>query len=188
MKNISFTLNAVLLIAVAFLYFKIYSVKENKPVIISAADKNKASIVYVNSDSLLNNYPLLKTLEKQFNQKRDSVDRVLAARDKMLKEEYADFEKRAATMPEAQQQQEYEGFMRKQQQLVDLRDGLLKKLSDEQEQLQDSIHNNIVAYLKDYNKDRGYQFILSYQRGSGILLADDSLNITNDVLRGLNEK
>lgn len=188
MKNISLVLNVVLLIAVVFLYIKVYSEKEDQPVVVSSASKEKASIVFVNSDTLLDNYPLLKTLEKQFENKRDSVDRILAGRDRALKQEFADFEQRAQTMPEAQQQQEYEGFMRKQQQLVEYRDELLKKLSDDQDKMQDSIHSNIVNYIKEFNKTRGYEFIFGYQRGSGILLADDSLNITNEVMKGFKEK
>jgi outer membrane protein len=185
MKNLSHLLNVLLIIAVAFLYYKIYSSDEPKPFVVSTSDRKEAAIVYVNSDSLLNNYPLIKSLEKEFNHKRDSIDGYLSGKDKSLKAEFAGFEKRAAMMTEEQQQQEYEGFMRKQQELVALRDDLLKKLGDEQEVMQDSIHYNLLRYLKEYNKNKGYQFILSYQRGSGILLADDSLNITDEVLQGL---
>jgi outer membrane protein len=186
MKNISLVLNVVLLIAVVILYIKVYSENEPQPVVVSGADASKAAIVYVHSDSLLDNYPLLKTLEDAFNKKRDSIDRILSARDKSLKQEFAVFEKQAATMPEEQQQREYESFMRKQQDLVDFRDNLLKTLGEEQEQLQDSVHNNLVRTLRDYNKSHGYQYILSYQRGSGILFADDSLNITKEVMNRLN--
>ena len=41
---------------------------------------------------------------------------------------------------------------------------------------------------KQFNKDKNYAFILSYQRGSGVLLANDSLDITKPVLEGLNNK
>lgn len=187
MKNLSLALNAVLIIAVVFLYYKVYSVKEAAPIVHSTASTKNAAIVYVNSDTLLDNYPLLKEMEKVFNNKRDSIDRILSARDKSLKQEFADFQQRAETMPQEQAQKEYEGFMRKQQDLEALRDGLLKKLGSEQENMQDSIHNNLEAYLKEFNKTKGYEFILSYQRGSGILLADDSLNITKEVLKGFKE-
>ena len=186
MKNISIILNIILIIAVAFLFYKVYSPAEKGPVVVSSADKSDAGIVFVYSDSLLNNYPLLKDLEKQFEDKRDSVDRVLQSRDRKLKEEFAAFEQRAGAMTEEQQQKEYEGFMRKQQTLVDLRDNLLEGLTDEQEKLQDSVHTTILNYLKEFNSSKGYDYILSYQRGSGIMLANDSLDITDEVLKGLN--
>jgi Skp family chaperone for outer membrane proteins len=37
------------------------------------------------------------------------------------------------------------------------------------------------------NEEMNYKFILGYQRGSGILLANDSLDITKDVIRGIND-
>ncbi len=187
MKNISLLLNAILVIAVLFLFVKVYSEKPAVQVV-SNTSKKEARIVYLSSDSLLDNYPLMKKMEKTFNNKRDSLERILQARDKGLKQEYAQFEQQAASMPEAQAQQAYEGFMRKQQELEKLRDDLLKNLSAEQESMQDSIHKNLISYLKDYNRSHGYDYIMSYQRGSGILLANDSLEITQDVLKGMKEK
>ena len=187
MKNLSLVLNVVLLVALAFLYYKVYNEKPAVQVL-SSSSKNEAHIVYINSDSLLDNYPLLKKLEKEFNSKRDSVEKILKNRDKSIKAEYALFEEQAATMPQEQQQKTYEGFMQKQQELEKLRDDLLKTLSDEQQDLQDSVHRNLVSYLKEYNQTRGYDYIMSFQRGNGILLANDSLEITWDVLKGLKEK
>jgi outer membrane protein len=186
MKNLSLVLNLVLLLAVAFLYYKVYSDKGSK-VVMSSAEKKNATIVYVDSDSLFDNYPLMTTLEKAFNNKRDSLDRVLSAQDKALKNEYASFEERAATMSREQQENEYKGFMQKQQALEQLRDQLLKKLGDEQTVMQDSIHNSLISFMREYNKSKGYQYILSYTRGSGILYANDSLNVTNEVVKGLKE-
>ena len=77
---------------------------------------------------MLDNYPLMKKLEKAFNSKRDSVERILQIRDKSLKQEYAQFEEQASTMPQEQAQKLYEGFMRKQQDLEKFRDDLLKQL------------------------------------------------------------
>ena len=187
MKNISIILNIILAGALAFLYYKVYN---EKPVVqvMSSTSKNEARIVYINSDSLLDNYPLLKKLEKDFSRKRDSVEKILQYKDKMIKQEYAQFEQQAATMAEDQQKSVYDGFVRKQQDLEKLRDDLLKHLSDQQEHMQDSVHNNLVNYLKVYNRLHGYDYIMSYQRGNGILLANDSLEITWDVLKGLKEK
>ena len=187
MKNLPIILNVILLGAVAFLYYKVYNEKPAVQVV-STTSKTEAHIVYVNSDSLLDNYPLLKKLEKDFSSKRDSVEKILQFKDKIIKQEYARFEQQASTMPEDQQKREYEGFVRKQQELEKLRDDLVKHLSAEQDHMQDSVHNNLVTYLKEYKRSHGYDYIMSYQRGNGILLANDSLEITWDVLKGLKEK
>ena len=79
MKNISISLNIILLIAVAILYY--FHFKDKKETIVSSDNKplsaihvNNADIVYVNSDSLLDQYEFYKSENGKF--------RVLVAEDK----------------------------------------------------------------------------------------------------------
>ncbi len=83
---------------------------------------------------------------------------------------------------------EEEQLMGKQQQLMEMKQSLVDQLQMEESDMNDSIHNNLTRYLREYNKDKNYLYILGYQRGSGILLANDSLDITREILEGLNKK
>ena len=47
------------------------------------------------------------------------------------------------------------------------------------------IKKKIEEYLKDYNKDKNYTYILSYEPDF-IFLRDTTLNITPDLVKGLN--
>jgi outer membrane protein len=51
----------------------------------------------------------------------------------------------------------------------------------------DSVHSRLVAVLKDLNKSNNYFYVMGYQRGNGILFANDSLDITKQVLEELNK-
>ena len=48
--------------------------------------------------------------------------------------------------------------------------------------LSDSVHN----YLKEYNKDKKYSLILA-KSGDNILYADPAYNITEEVVKGMNQ-
>jgi outer membrane protein len=50
--------------------------------------------------------------------------------------------------------------------------------------LMDSLNN----FLKRYNEKMNFDYIFSYNRGGSILTANDSLDITNEVLKLLNEE
>ncbi len=52
-----------------------------------------------------------------------------------------------------------------------------------QQVLRDSLNN----FLNEYNKDGRYKMILS-KSGDNILYADKALDITNDVVAGLNKR
>ena len=49
----------------------------------------------------------------------------------------------------------------------------------------DDILTRIQNYLKDYNKDGRYDYIFSYEPGF-MFYKDTTLNVTNDVIKGLN--
>jgi outer membrane protein len=49
------------------------------------------------------------------------------------------------------------------------------------------VRTKIEEYLKEYNKNNTYSYIFSYEPGF-IYYRDTLYNITNDVLKGLNEK
>ena len=53
---------------------------------------------------------------------------------------------------------------------------------------QEVLYNKVAEYLKTYAKTKGYKMVLTYSKGnSAILFADESLDVTKEVIKGLNE-
>jgi outer membrane protein len=75
-----------------------------------------------------------------------------------------------------------------QQYLYKISNDMQSQLADETQRENRKLIYAIMDYLKEYNKTGYYQYIFSYAFGSNLLYANDSLNITNAVLKGLNEK
>jgi outer membrane protein len=48
------------------------------------------------------------------------------------------------------------------------------------------VNKRIEAFLKDYNSDKRYSYILAYSPGT-IYYKDSAFDITTDVLKGLND-
>lgn len=186
MKNISLLLNVILIAAVAFLYYKIYNPKEQT--FVSSQTLPESGIVFVNSDSLLNHYNYFNELKAVMEKKQDSIDNLLKSKAQQLESEIQQYQKQAIGMTDMEKQQIEERLMQKQQALVDFKQQLLGHLSEEEEALNENIHSNLIGYLKEFNKIKNYSYILGYQKGGGILLANDSFDITNAVIEGLNRK
>lgn len=186
MKNISLILNVVLIIAVGFLYFKVYNAEETSLPPISA-QAAASRIVYVNSDSLMDQYNLFKEMQDRMEKKRDSLDKLLTAKGRSLDREVKEYQEGAGGMSAGERELREESLMRKQQALFDEREGLLESLKEEEAALTDSIYSDMMRYLRSFNSGKGYDFILGYSRGGGILLANDSLDITRQVVSGLNK-
>ena len=58
---------------------------------------------------------------------------------------------------------------------------LMKKTDEFTKQLQAKLD----AYLLKYNADKHFDYVLQYQKGGMVLLANPALNITDDVIKGL---
>ena len=84
----------------------------------------------------------------------------------------------AAQREYAQMQQKY------QQRQVSLEQDLKKH----QIELMTTVRNKIENYLKEYNKQKGYAFILSYEPGFMLYYKDSVYDITDDVINGLNSE
>lgn len=192
MKQASLILNIVLLAAVAFLYYKVYSKPETEAVaatipLTSENGMPSNAIVFLNSDSLLSEYNYFNSLKKKLETKQDSIDKSLNIKAKLLETDVERYQQRAAGMSPEQRAQEEERLMGRQQNLMQLKQSMLEELQMEESVMNDSIHDNLTRFLREYNKEKKYLYILGYQRGSGILLANDSLDITKEVLEGLNK-
>ncbi|MFM7901379.1 MAG: OmpH family outer membrane protein, partial [Bacteroidota bacterium] len=72
--------------------------------------------------------------------------------------------------------------------LMRLQDVMVDKLQSQESAMGDSVHARLVGVLKELNKSNNFFYVLGYQRNNGILFANDSLDITKQVLEELNGK
>ena len=84
-------------------------------------------------------------------------------------------------------EQEQQRLLQKQQELQELDARLSQELMNEQQKLNEQLRDTVVAQLKVFNKDKGYQIIYSNTLGDNILLANDIYDITAEVLDYLNK-
>lgn len=185
MKQASLILNIVLTIAVAFLLYQHFTNKETSTAIISSSDNN--GIVFVNSDSLLSNYEYYKDLEVLFSKKRDAIQSKLAQRESAFEKEVNDYQQKAPNMSPQERAVVEERLYAKTENIKQQRQQLVDDFSKEEAIYNDSLYNRLQNFMKEYNKTKGYKYILGHQRGGGILFASDSLEITSDLIKSLNE-
>ena len=101
MKQLSLILNIVLIIAVAYLYYFTLGNSGGDPVPVSAsanvpvANDGGNDIVYINSDSLLNNYDYFISMSKDLEKKQDSIDALLQRRARLVENEIMEYQKAA---------------------------------------------------------------------------------------------
>ena len=188
-KYISLGLNIVLVIAVAVLFYLHFSENGNQKIEnqLDAALNKDLKVAYINSDSLLNNYEFFKEMENKLEEKRKKLEAEFQNRAQGLQSEINNFQQSAGNMTISQARAVEEDLLKKQQNLRQYQDQLTQQLLNEEAEINERLYNKVSEYLKEYGSRNNLELVLTYQKGSGVLYANDSLNITTEVVKGLNE-
>ena len=195
MKNLSLTLNVVLLVAVAVLYYLHFSDRKAPAAAVrttntaaAAGDGQKTDqYAYVNVDSLLSNYDYFKATRTQLEDRRKKLETEIAGRTRSLENEVVSAQRKANTMTLEQAQLTEQNLRSKGQELERYQNDAARQLAEEEQKKNEELINNISLYLKKHTEDKPYKIVFGYSKGGGILYATDSLDITQEVLRGLNQ-
>lgn len=188
-NNLSIALNIVLLVAVGVLYVLHFTGDADGEDHDEGGTAVPAdfSIAYVNSDSLLKNYDYFKELEGKLIEKRDKLNKEYENRAKGLQQEISNFQSTAGNMTISQARAVEEDLRKKQQNLMMYQEQLGQQLMQEEATMNAQLYDKVSGYLRDFGLNKELQIVLTYTKGSGVLYANDSLDITDQVIVGLNE-
>jgi outer membrane protein len=196
MKNASLIANAVLGVAVAVLYVLHFTgtgtneITSNTRIERGEYLPASSNIVYINFDTLLTNYDMFFDLQKEFLAKQQKLEAELTRSSRSYERQVGDFQdkvqKGLVTRSEAQQLELQ--LMQLQQELIGQRDGFTQELMEEEQVMNRRLQHSIYEFLEEYNSNHNYQYILSHSFGGPFLYTSKDLNITREVLEGLNKK
>jgi outer membrane protein len=194
MKNASLVLNVVLLTAVAVLFYLHFSSDKKTEVVkgttvssTGSLPKGDFRIAYFEMDSINNSFVLVKDVRAELTKEEEKINSKLAQMQKTYNDKLMQFQSRGQTMSseesekanrEIVQMQQRFG-MEKQQMEQEMQSMSLRKMQE--------VKTLVEDYLKEYNKTRGYTYILAYEPGF-MFYRDSVYDITADLLKGLNEK
>lgn len=203
----------MLLLAVGVLYYFHFSGgKKDIPSSVdhAAVDSigRNLTVAYINYDTLMANYTWVDVLndevldkkaelDAQYEQTAKQKEKALRSRAEKFQLKVREFENKSAEMSEFQAKQT---MMNLQNEETEIRqeqyngqvalDELQEKFGEQvvelqlknSERLQKAIHD----YLNRYNAEHNFSLVFAMANGSNLMYANNSLNITNDIVNGLN--
>ncbi len=202
-KNISLFLNVILVVAVGILYYLHFSsgstVTETstatdstiveKPIVMAPSEIKASKIVFVNLDVLSEGYDFLKDVSASAQAEQNNLQNLYQTKGEKLQQDYMEFQEKAnkGLLSENQIATEQEKFAGRKDELDQLQlksEALGEKIQARTEEAR----KNLTDYIKEYNKSGNYNYVLAYSEGplSPVLLANESLDITKDILEGIN--
>ncbi|MDR0536702.1 MAG: OmpH family outer membrane protein [Tannerellaceae bacterium] len=196
MKNINYIINGVLALAVVVLYILHFSVKDEPAGIPGAAsssvgEMNSMPVAYINMDSLLQNYNYSKDLNEIIIRKEENMRANINQQRSALEVEVQDFQRKVnnnAFLSRERAEQEQQRLLKKQDELQNYGDRQTQELLAQHQRLTEQLRDSLISQLKTFNMDKGYRIIFSNTAKDNIILADDSYDITGELIKYLNSR
>lgn len=146
------------------------------------------SIVYVNIDTLMENYQYFKDSQKKLESQFESSQKQIDNKMQAMQQKYIGYQQKAQEMTRQQLEEAERTMGAEQEALLKSKEQLSKSLAKAEEDLNLQLRNKINIYLENLAKKNNYKFILSYNTtGLGMLYGDKTLDITQQVVKELNE-
>ena len=145
-------------------------------------------IAYVEVDSLMTQYEYCKEYSLILEKKSQNIQSILQQKGQALQAAATNFQQKlqqnAYTREQAEQIQA--GLQKQNADLEALQQRLSAEFQEETAKFNEALHDSLQHFITKYNKDKKFTMILS-KSGDNILYADKSVDITNDIIAGLNK-
>lgn len=166
-------LNTIFLVALIALFYLHFSAKQK--------------IVYVNTNKLLAEYQGMKDTQAEFEEKAKSWQSNVDTLGSELETKIKQFQQQKTSMSEKEVKLNEELLHTKQQQFVQYREAIQQKAAEEDGKLKEKILAEVNAYIKDYGQQHGYTMIMGATTMGNIVYAEEVIDITNELVKGLNQ-
>lgn len=145
-------------------------------------------MAYFEMDSVAANFELVKELRTELAKKEEEINSELDRLTKNMQQRYNYFQNQAQAGTLSQEKSE--AASQELKALDDQMKNRKQQLDTEYNELtlrrQNDIKAKIEEFLKKYNQDKNYSYIVSYEQGL-FYFKDTAYNITPEVVKGLNE-
>lgn len=195
MKNGLLVWNILLTVVAGFLLFSHFSKK-------GASSKNNINfakdslsihkpfrIAYFEMDSVQNNTSLVKDVQVEIEKKEKDFSTQLSQLEYSYQtkiQEYQQKEK-SGTMTQADYEKAQADVRQLESRIKNKKQELDQQYQEFMMRSQLNLKKTIEDFITEYNKDKQYSYIVSYEQGL-FYYKDTIYNITQDVVKGLNEQ
>ncbi len=185
-------LNLVMLAGLIILYVLHFTGSGKKGTSISGAvekaSKGTISVAFVNNDSILSSYELVKKMRADLEAKGRRLEGEVASKQTAFEKDAAYFQEQVAkkAISEQSAQEIYGQLQQNQQKIYELRDRYASELQQSEMDMNIALLDSVMNFLNRYNEKYKFDYILGFTKGGNILYANDTLDVTGDVIKELN--
>ena len=195
MKKVSLVIRVISLIA-AITFGVLFLTKDTKKADAPAEGEatevvaSKGDIVYIDLDRILMEYDMANDLRAVVETKAQNIQAEITRRGKKLESEVKSFQEKVnkglmtRSVAEVQQQK----LVKQEQEFNEYAALKQQEMQEEQVVMMNQLGDAIKTFLDNYNAEKQFAMILTNNGGAPVITADATLDVTDDVLAGLNDE
>lgn len=201
MKNLSLMLNGILIVAVSILFYLQFAgnspekkIVAHEPTLLHDSssyplkDIPLRQTAYIHTDSLFEKFLFVKNMRDELAAEKLKYESNYENELKKLEKEVYDFRDKAPYMSQQEGESKQLELAEKEQKLMKLERDLSAKLGELEIEKNKQIQKAVIEYLEKLNKEKNYAYIFGYNGMGNVLYAHPVLDITEEVVTGLNRE
>lgn len=151
-------------------------------------EAKEVKTAYVDISKLLDESTEAKDIEAKYKGKSKEMGTQLEAEVARWKSEAADFKKNAMANGQAWAQQKGAELQQREQEINYAQQSILQQLQQESGADMDTLVKGYKKLIKDYGKEKGFDYIYGTGEVATILYAKDTYEITKEIVKLVNDK
>lgn len=137
---------------------------------------------YIDTEKLMKEYQEFKDFEAKFKSMSDRMKNELDSDAKKFQRDVLELQQQAQSKGMEWAQKRQAELERRQQTLAEKEQNYMKKFQDESAVERDSMVSRMKDFIKDYGKEKGYDYIYGTGDAASVLYAKEEYNLTDEVL------
>jgi outer membrane protein len=145
-------------------------------------------IAYVDSNKLVNGYQGMLDARQVYQKKASAWKANIDTLTNEIQQQIFKYEKESPSMTTKERELSKELIRTKQKQLSDYQQAINNQAQQEDSKMTADVMSQINAHIKKHGEVNHYRIILAATEYGNLAYADDVLDITDDILNGLNKE
>jgi outer membrane protein len=143
-------------------------------------------IAYFDLDTLQARYEYMKDVKNQASDQENKINQDLASLDRKNQQQIEAWRQKGNAMTQAEAEDANRKYQDMQQEFASHKQEQEQKLYKFEEEKRTEIRKRVEDFIREYNRQKNFSYIIAYDANSFIYNKDTLYNITNDLVEGLN--
>jgi len=146
------------------------------------------SMAYIRSEEVARDFRWMALQKDALKARLQKAEKEWEGEASRFQKDLQDFQRKAAGMGESQRQMTEQSLARREQNLVQMREGMVAELAKAEEALDTRLRSMMDVEFKAFAQKEGFDYLWALQPGSGLLYGDSARDVTRNLVDFLNQR